>query len=228
MIPNTIHLIFLREDEVFPELFSNCMQRIKNMHPFWNVHLYSERNAQEILKGHLPHYLEAYNSFQYNVQKADFLRIALVFIYGGFYMDLDMLSLKPLDELRNLRLVLGEEKTIREQEKYILGLKNSLRIANYMFGGVPKHPFLLLLMDRMVSRSTQIVATQQELLDITGPGLITDLYHENADLYPDITLLRNMTRMCLHPDHHEISCHFGDYAAHLHAGTWRTEIEDKS
>ena len=224
MIPNNIHLIFLREDEPFPELFSMCLRRIKNMHSSWNVQLYNERNAQEILKQHLPQYVEAYNSFQHNVQKADFLRVALVFIYGGFYMDLDMQTLKSLDDLRSHQLVLGEEKTVGEAEQRALNLKNRLRIANYMFGGIAGHPFWILLMERMAILSTQAINTQQELLDITGPGLTTDLYHKHASSYPDITLLRNTTRECLQPNHHEISCHFGDYAAHLHAGTWRTEI----
>lgn len=228
MIPNTIHLIFLRDHKLspkpFPELFSNCMQRIKEMHPSWDVHLHNEQDALEVLEKQLPQYMEAYNSFKYNIQKVDFIRIAFLFIYGGFYMDLDMLCLKSLDSLRDRQLVLGEEKTISEAEQKALKLKNRLRIANYMFGGVAGHPFWLLLMKNMAALSTQEINTQQELLDITGPGLVTDLYHEHSGLYPDITLLRNTSKECIHPAHHEISCHFGEYAAHLHAGSWRTEI----
>lgn len=228
MIPKIIHLIFMREDnsfpKPFPELFSNCMQRIKSMHPSWDIYLHNEQNAQEILEKHLPQYIEAYNAFQYNIQKVDFIRIAFLFIYGGFYMDLDILCLKPLDELRNRTLVLGEEKTISEAEQQALGLKNSLRIANYMFGGVAGHPFWSLLLENMAALSTQEINTQQELLDITGPGLVTDLYHEYSGSYPDITLLRNTSRECIHPNHDDISCHFGEYAAHLHVGSWRTEL----
>lgn len=224
MIPKTIHLIFLREDEAFPELFSDCMQRIKSMHPSWNIILYNEKMAQAIIKKYLPQYTNAYQSFQYNVQKADFLRIALVFIFGGFYMDLDIICLKPLDSLREFQLVLGEEKTVSEAEQQALKLKNRLRIANYMFGGVGGHPFWLLLMKRMAALSAQVISSQQDLLDITGPGLVTDMYHDSIELCPDIQLIRNTTRRCLQPSHEEISCHFGDYGAHLHAGTWRGEL----
>ncbi|MDU1890060.1 MAG: glycosyltransferase [Dysgonomonas sp.] len=224
MIPNTIHLIFLREDEEFPKLFTDCMQRIKDMHPDWNIKLYNERDAQKILKEHLPQYVDTYNSFKYNVQKADFLRIALIYIYGGFYMDLDMWSLKSLNELRSNSLVVGEEKTVCLKEQKALNLKNRLRIANYMFGGIAGHPFWLLLMQHMSSLSKEPINTAQELLDITGPGLLTDLYHDNIDLYPDIFLLKNNDRKCLQPYHNEVSCHFGEYAAHLHTGTWRNEI----
>ena len=47
---------------------------------------------------------------------------------------------------------------------------------------------------------------------------------DNYGMYTDITLLRNTDKRCRQPYHNEISCHFGDYAAHLHAGTWRTGI----
>lgn len=225
MIPNIIHLIFFGKEDSFPKLFFDCMQRIKDLHPLWDVRLYGEEDAQEILKKYLPQFIDAYNSFKFNIQKVDFFRIALVYIYGGFYMDLDILCLKSLDSLNEYKLILGEEKMISEEEQQRLSLKNRLRIANYMFGGIEGHLFLFLLMERMSKLSHHEITTQQELLDITGPGLVTDLYHECSDtLFPDITLLRNTTRKCLLPNHFEISCHFGDYAAHLHAGIWRTDF----
>ena len=178
MIPKNIHLIFLRKDEPFPELFEKCKQEIQVNHPDWNIRLYNKDDAQDILNQDLPEYIEAYNAFYHNVQKADFLRLALVYLYGGFYM----------------------------------------------FGGIPKHPFLHRIMDEMAERATIILKSQQEILDITGPGLLTDTYWDNYGMYTDITLLRNTDKRCRQPYHNEISCHFGDYAAHLHAGTWRTGI----
>lgn len=224
MIPKNIHLIFLRKDEPLPELFDICKQRIHVNHPEWHIRLYNEDDAQNLLHQYLPEYFKVYNAFYHNVQKADFLRLALVYLYGGFYMDLDMLSLKPLDELRKYSMVLGEEKTVCQAEQKALNLKHKVRIANYMFGGIPQHPFLRRMMDEMAERSTIVLKSQQEILDITGPGLITDTYWDNYSMYSDITLVRNTDKRCKRPYHNEISCHFGDYAAHLHAGTWRKEI----
>ena len=39
-----------------------------------------------------------------------------------------------------------------------------------MFGGEAEHPFLRRLMDAMAERSTIKVSSQQEILDVTGPG----------------------------------------------------------
>ncbi len=224
MIPKNIHLIFLRKNEPFPELFEKCRLQIEANHLCWNILLYNEDDIQQILNQHLREYTRVYNSFVYNVQKADFLRLALVYIYGGFYMDLDMLSLKPLDELRSCQLVLGEEKTVSIAEQQAMNLKYRIRIANYMFGGIPQHPFLYKMMDEMAKRASIKLNSQQDILDITGPGLMTDTYWNNFSAYQDITLLRNRDKQCIQPYHNQISCHFGDYAAHLHEGTWRREV----
>ena len=63
MIPKNIHLIFLRKDEPFPELFEKCKQEIQVNHPDWNIRLYNKDDAQDILNQDLPEYIEAYNAF---------------------------------------------------------------------------------------------------------------------------------------------------------------------
>ena len=45
MIPKNIHLIFLRKDEPFPELFEKCKQEIQVNHPDWNIRLYNKDDA---------------------------------------------------------------------------------------------------------------------------------------------------------------------------------------
>ncbi|MDR2954105.1 MAG: glycoside transferase family 32 [Prevotella sp.] len=225
MIPKNIHLVFLSKNEPFPELFTNCMKLIKEYHPSWNIYLYDKDDADRIMKEHLPDFLPAYNSLKYDVQRADFLRLALVYIYGGFYMDLDMFCLKSLDELLKYQVVLGEEKTICIEEQKSLNLQHRLRIANYMFGGIAYHEFWLSTMKLLASRANIPIESQQDIVDKTGPGLLTDLYHEMVNTHPEIMLLRNTTRRCMQPYHNDISCHFGEYAAHLHSGTWRGSIK---
>ena len=108
MIPKNIHLIFLRKDEPFPELFEKCKQEIQVNHPDWNIRLYNKDDAQDILNQDLPEYIEAYNAFYHNVQKADFLRLALVYLYGGFYMDLDMLAFDLFKKIANRNEIIIE------------------------------------------------------------------------------------------------------------------------
>lgn len=223
-IAKKIHLVFLRRNEKVPSLFTECECQIRNMHPSWNVTLWDEEAGTQFLKDNVPEFLDAYASFAHNVQRADFLRLALVYGLGGFYMDMDMYPLKALDSLLEKSLVLAEEMTVNEETQKSLNLRYRVRIANYMFGGDAGHPFLRSLMDAMAKRSSVKVTSQQEILDVTGPGLLTDTYWDNTDTYPDITLLRNEGWYVELPDGRKETCLFGEYAVHLHAGTWRKEI----
>lgn len=220
-----IHMIFLRKEESMLPVFRDCEQRIRKMHPSWNITLWDEDSALLFLEEHLPECVRAYQSFRHNVQRADFLRLALVYVLGGFYMDMDMLPLRPLDDLADCSLVLAEEMTISEATQEELHLKYRVRIANYMFGGKAEHPFLRSVMNAMASRASVKVSSQQEVLDITGPGLLTDTYWDNLAAYSDITLLHNSGQSVVLPDGRRESCLFGNYAVHLHAGTWRNEIK---
>lgn len=92
-ITKKIHLVFLRRDEIVPPLFKECERRIRDMHPSWIVTLWDEVSGIQFLKDSMPTYMPAYMSFTYNVQRADFLRIALVYALGGFYLDMDIYPL---------------------------------------------------------------------------------------------------------------------------------------
>lgn len=224
MIPKNIHLIYIRDTKEYPVPFHEYINKIKEFHMSWNIRLYDKDDALKILKEHLPQCVEPYQKLKYNIQKADFLRIALVYIYGGFYMDLDMVCLKPLDDLLNHKVVLGQEKMMSLEDRQRLGLIHELRVANYMFGGEPGQDFYHNLMKQFIAFAELPVNNQEDMLENTGPGLLTNFYHENKHKYPEICLLMNTDRKCMHSWHNEIACHFGDYAAHLHAGSWRNDV----
>lgn len=224
MITKNIHLVYINEKDVMPEVFLDTYERIKLFHPSWNITLYDDNDARQILTEHLPHLLPTYNKLSHKIQQADFIRLALVYLYGGFYMDLDMYCLKPLDDLAKYKVVLGEEKMMSIEERRRLGLNHELRIANYMFGGQARHEYFLNLIKKFISQASIPVFNQESLLETTGTGMFTNFYHDNKNKYPEILLLRNSHLKCMQPYHNEIACHFGDYAAHLHMGTWRNDV----
>jgi len=67
---------------------------------------------------------------------------SFLLISGGFYADLDIVCHKPLDALCSFDLGFAEEKTLTEEGQIRCGNRDALRIANYMFGCSPRHPFL--------------------------------------------------------------------------------------
>lgn len=220
-IPATIHLVFLNKHEKYPEVFAMCVERIKALHPQWDIEIYNEDEAIEIITQHLPYLLPLYNGYTHLVQKADLFRIILVYLFGGFYLDMDMYCFKPLDDLRRFNLVLGEEKTLSEIMCTQLGLNERVRIANYMFGSIAGHPFWLFFLHAALNVSFRKIISENDILETTGPGLLSNVFGQLKNKYKDIVLLENTDRDCLIEGSHKVSCYFGNYAAHLHQGTWR-------
>lgn len=220
-IPKKIHFIFLAKNEMMPDVFKCCIDIAKELHPDWEINFYDEDNALQIIQQHFPELENLYRSYPLNVQRADIFRILVIYLYGGFYMDLDIYCLKKLDPLLKFNVVLAEEKHLKREVCTALGIKNPKRVANYMFGSIPRHPFWLDFLNEVMDKSLIEIKNENDVLESTGSGLLTDFYHSKADSYKDIVLLLNKDRICLNGFHKEIACHFGNYAAHLHTGTWR-------
>lgn len=217
-IPAIIHLISATSEP--PARYAECLQEMHRLHPEWVINIWDDDMAVRIVEQHFPDWLPPYLAYEKNVQRTDILRVMLVYLYGGFYLDMDMFCLRPLDELRGETLVLGVEKTLSQEECLHLGHRYPLRIANYMFGSRPLHAFWLDFLTAARSRAAQVITCESDVLETTGPGLLTDVYHGHAAKYAELKLLRNATLPCpvaCGP----ASCHFGDYARHLHFGAWR-------
>ncbi len=219
MIPKIIHLI--RKEQTVPEHYKAYYDRMVSLHPAWTIHSYDDEDMLQWVARHYPGLLEPYTRFPHAIQRSDLFRMLVVHWQGGFYLDMDMYCLQPLDTLLHHVLVLGEEKTLKPSEMSEPHHRHDLRIANYMFGGIAGYPFLFDFVQAALQYSEKPVTTTNDILETTGPGHFTNFYHEKQPAYPDIHLLRNTGLTCIKKCTLQPSCHFGSYAAHLHLGSWR-------
>ena len=216
-IPQNIHLLY--RSKIIPDHYQQYFSKIKELHPSWNIRVYDDKDALSIVKRKFPQFLDIYTNYTLNIQRIDLFRILIVFLYGGFYLDLDMNCKKKLDELCTFNLVLGEERTFTPNELLESDHFHCLRIANYMFGSKPGHPFWIDFLNAAVKKSVILVCTENDVLETTGPGLLTNVYHQYKKKYTDIVVLKNgkiCESLC-----NKVSCHFGGFAAHMHLGSWR-------
>ncbi|XZF16131.1 glycosyltransferase family 32 protein [Chitinophagaceae bacterium MMS25-I14] len=219
-IPSIIHLTCRQKDAV--GRYDAFIQSMRQWNPDWEIRIYDDHEAREIVAQHFPELTSLYDSYHFAVQRADIFRVIIVYLCGGFYMDTDMFCLRPLDSLRDAALVLGVEKILSQEECRELKHRHAERIANYMFGSVPQHPFWLGFLEAAAGLAHKVVLTENDVLETTGPGLLTNVFHERK-LQHDILLLGNDRYKCIKSCCGQPSCHFGDYAAHTHMGSWRWE-----
>lgn len=220
MIPSKIHLTVKNKSNLLLQC-QELLKQISCFHPDWDIEIYDDEDALKIVQTNYPEWVELYKKFPNNIQRMDVFRLIAVYLFGGFYMDADMVLITPLHDLLNNILVLAEEKTLTLGECVSLQNKDALRIANYMFASVANHPFIFELINAALQNSSKNVVVENDILESTGPGLLSTFYHDKKQFFAEILLLENSQlhcrkKCCLQP-----SCHFGHYAAHLHEGSWR-------
>jgi hypothetical protein len=138
MIPKKI---FQTYKVPFNELSDNAMQLIigwKTNNPDYEYYYYSDEDVEKfILKYFDADWHKRFLSLEYPVMKADVFRMLVVYIYGGFYVDLDMVSLTPLNYIN------------KETTKASFGVHNYALLTHPFFGFSEKHPMLKFLIDSL-------------------------------------------------------------------------------
>ena len=190
-----------------------------SLHPSWEHRFYDDAACRALVASEMPDLLGLYDGYPTAIQRADLFRVLAVYLAGGFYLDLDVACHRPLDSLCRHGCVVAEESTLDAEALRRLGHRHALRVANYMFGSEPRHPFWLEVLAEMVERSERLIGSEEDVLESTGPGLFTEVYHRGAGRLPGVILLRNHGVRCLRCG--GVSCQFGAFAGHRHEGTWR-------
>jgi len=189
------------------------------LNPAWTHRYYDDAACRELVRNQMPSLLPIYEGYPMNIQRVDLFRVVVVYSLGGFYLDLDVACHTPLDALCESSCVLGIERRLSPAEALAHGNRDAVRIANYMFGSRPGHPFWLDVIAELRRRARRPIRTEDDVLESKGPGLLTSIYHRVARQYPDLELVCNEAKVC--PRCELASCQFGDFASHLHWGSWR-------
>ncbi|HOP46997.1 MAG TPA: glycosyltransferase [Desulfobacteraceae bacterium] len=220
-IPKIIHQTHKTKNIL--QHYKTFQQNLVDLHPNWEYRFYDDQDCRKFVRQHFPSFIPLYSSYSENIQSIDLFRILVVYKEGGFYIDMDIDCFNNLDDLCEFNCVLGEEKRLTQEGAKKLNHKHTVRVANYMFGSSPNHPFLLRILHAMMIESQRAIKTENDVLESTGPGLITKLYFNWKDTYRDVVLLPNKDRICTKDPYHGVSCHFGNYARHFHDSSWRWE-----
>lgn len=128
MIPKIIHYCWFG-GKPKTETALKCIESWKTYAPDFELKEWNEHNT---ILFQNKFYKDAYRKQKYAFV-ADTIRVAVLHEYGGIYMDLDMLLLKPLDNLLN--------------HDFFSGYEVKDRIAFGLFGGIRGHRFFKLMQE---------------------------------------------------------------------------------
>lgn len=201
--------------------------------PDYKYKFYTDDDLSEVIEKHFPQYLKSFNSFDKHIERVDFWRYAILYVYGGVYSDLDVFPLKSIDSwLEENKIILGREPI--EHAKTYNG--TDFLICNAFMISPKGDEFWLELMDFIIEKYSSNLSP----VSTTGPGIITKFYN----LYPEkfknvivtepncfypITFNKSIkTEMFEGKLYKNVSktCNMKDaYVVHMWEGSWTKEME---
>ena len=183
MIPKIIHQTW-NTDEI-PKKWMHFVNRVQELNPDWKYKLWTDDNNDAFVKSEYPDFFDIFKGFSRNIMRADVIRYLIMYKIGGVYLDLDYEVLKPFD-FRNHKIVLPLNRSVEYGDE-----KNEL--GNCIFASAPGHVFWKDVINDL-SKNPPVVTDYSQIVDSTGPGLLTRIYNENN--YQDIYLPE---RLIYHP-----------------------------
>ena len=137
-IPKLIHQTF--KTKKLPLLTKWHIWRMKTRNPSYQYHFYDDSMISDFIKKEFePEIFDLYKKIRIGAAKADFFRYAILLKRGGFYLDIDSLVIKKLDEI-----ILPDDKAIISLGSH---KKNYVQWALFFESG---HPFIVKTFELMI------------------------------------------------------------------------------
>ena len=227
-IPKT--LIQTGKSSALPLREKAAVCNLKLLNPDFEYLFFDDQQVESFIDQNFPEYRVVVDSFPFRIQRYDFFRYLAVYKFGGFYFDLDVFLASGLSDLLNCECVFPfEGLTFSQYLRKRHGM--DWQIGNYAFGATPGHPFLEAVIENcvraqkdrgwvqpMMNGAPFLSRSEFQVLNTTGPGLLSRTLAENSALSKNIRIL--------FPDD---VCdvrywnQFGDLGVHLMDGSWRTK-----
>jgi mannosyltransferase OCH1-like enzyme len=170
-IPKIIHQTW--KDENIPAIWEEGPKSIKRLNPDWSYILWTDKMCRNLIEDHYTWFLDIYDNYPNNIQRADAWRYFALYHIGGVYLDLDFEAVKPFDELFGLC----------NGELYLTRSSNYDGMTNSIMASTKGCKFWPLLWDKLKERalSTPFIARISRhylIMYTTGPTLVNDIYNE--------------------------------------------------
>ncbi len=174
MIPKIIHHSWKSKSHI-PENFSFWRASFIDLNPDFECILHDDYDNYQLVEAFSPSLLRIYNSFPKEIYRADFVRPLYLFIYGGFYADMDFQCLSSLVKYCSSEgPILGR---MGDDQSFVHSIPNA------MMASPPHHAFWLLYLARMSGAQEKYLEAAEKFFIypdlLTGPGMLkqcVDLY----------------------------------------------------
>lgn len=183
MIHKIIHQIWLQSYNNMPDKLKEYHINCKKINNDFKFIFWDDNKIKQLIRQYYDSsYLDIYNSYDTYAQKSDIARYLILYIYGGIYLDTDVICLKNLSKFTHHSFFLTYEDDILS----VINKKRSL--VNGMIGSKKNHDVFKIIFKNIKSR----INKKSDISYSTGPKLLHDSIKEYIRMYPirnDITII---------------------------------------
>ena len=184
MIPNILWQTWKTKD--IPEKLKHMVQSWDAFAPELEKKFMDDQEAAAFILKHFgDETYSLYVALPQAIMRADFWRLAVVYIYGGYYADLDVIL-----HQRFFNLIPNNVEVMFAQE--------GAGLSNWMFGAIPKHPAFKKAIEWMLKEAKQVNfwdvqnfgmhPINQTLKDHYDLHKNVNMSHKNIFLWPDVSI----------------------------------------
>lgn len=160
LIPKIIHQTY--KDTNIPEKWKPSQLKCQEFNPDYQYIMWTDDMARDFISEEYPWFLKTFDSYKYNIQRADVIRYFALIHYGGIYIDLDVACSRSLDPL--LTVPAFVRKTL------------PTGISNDVMGSVPRHPFFLKVVDNLQDYNWNYHIPYVTIMYSTGPLFLSVIW----------------------------------------------------
>lgn len=98
-VPRVTHQVWMQGWDQLPRKFHGNVQKLRQMNPDWMHRTWDENQLRKACEEYGPECVTRFDGYEHLMQKVDFGRYVVLYLYGGVTVDCDMEAIKPLSEI---------------------------------------------------------------------------------------------------------------------------------
>jgi inositol phosphorylceramide mannosyltransferase catalytic subunit len=167
LIPKIIHQTYINTS--VPERWRLAQESCIELHPDYEYMFWTDEGSLAFIEKEYPWFLDTFQNYAHNIQRADAIRYFVLSFYGGVYVDLDNGCRRRLDPLL--------------QFPAWVHITEPTGISNDGMGATPRHPFFLYVIDQLQVYNRQWILPYITIMSSTGPLFLSVVWKKYMQLH---------------------------------------------
>lgn len=175
-----VHQIWFQGKENIPKKYYNNIKTNKNILQDWQYIIWDDFSIQKLLEKMGKKYLDKYNNYKYLHQKVDYGRYCILYIYGGFYVDIDAYIIKDpsyiINKFKGYEVYLSYLNLYLYENLITIGETST--INNGIILAYPKSELMFNLINKCPDKTLFTFSKYIEITMTTGPKIFSKFVNE--------------------------------------------------